>query len=170
MNWGETADTVSKEVRSRMMSAVRAKNTKLELAFRHRLFAMGFRFKLHRRNLPGTPDMIFPKHSAVIFIHGCFWHHHRCHLSGLPKTRRAWWRKKLEGNRERDRKVGCELTDMGWRALTIWECSFRRSGTDRERALDALAVRASKFLISGRRSMEIPGGPRSKGVSGRSKR
>lgn len=153
-----------------MMSAVRAKNTKLELAFRHRLFAMGFRFTLHRKTLPGTPDMIFPKHSAVIFIHGCFWHHHGCHLSELPKTRRAWWRKKFEDNRQRDREASYELKGMGWRALTIWECSFRRSGTDRERAMDALAVQASEFLVSGRRSMEIPRRPCSVRVSGRPKR
>ena len=151
------------------MSAVRAKNTKLELAFRRRLFAMGFRFKLHRKNLPGTPDMIFPKYSAVIFIHGCFWHHHGCHLSELPKTRRAWWRKKLEGNWKHDREAVDKLKCMGWKVLTILECSFRSSGIDRERALDALALRAKDFLFSDKRSLEIPRRPRQSIISGRSK-
>jgi DNA mismatch endonuclease (patch repair protein) len=139
-----------------MMAAVRAKNTRLELAFRRRLFAMGFRFRLHRKSLPGKPDMIFPKHSAIILIHGCFWHYHGCHLSQLPQTRRRWWREKLEGNSERDKTVLCQLKCLGWRILTIWECSFRRPGTDRELALDSLALRARDFLLSDKRSLQIP--------------
>jgi DNA mismatch endonuclease (patch repair protein) len=139
-----------------MMSAVRSKNTKLELAFRQRLFAMGFRFRLHRRGLPGTPDMVFPKYSAVIFIHGCYWHQHGCHLSTLPQTRRAWWRKKLNGNRQRDQKNGEQLKQMGWRIMTIWECSFRRPGIDREKELDTLAGKAQDFLLSNKRLVEIP--------------
>lgn len=138
------------------MSAVRAKNTKLELAFRRRLFAMGFRFRLHRRGLPGTPDLVFPKHSAIIFIHGCFWHYHGCHLSELPQTRRAWWEEKLESNRRRD-KAGChQLKRMGWRVMSIWECSFRKKGIDRNSALDSLAERASDFLLSDERSLALP--------------
>lgn len=138
------------------MSAVRSKNTKLELAFRRRLFAKGFRFRLHRKGLPGTPDMVFPKHSAVIFIHSCFWHYHGCHLSDLPQTRREWWREKLEGNWQRDRTVYRQLRRMGWRVLTIWECSFRKTGLDRERAFDALAQRAQDFLSSDRQSLALP--------------
>src|SRR5436189_3109779 len=100
-----------------MMSAVRSKNTKLELAFRRRLFAMGFRFRLHKKGLPGTPDMVFPKYSAIIFIHGCFWHHHGCYLSALPRTRRSWWAEKLKGNWLRDRANSDQLRRMGWRVL-----------------------------------------------------
>jgi DNA mismatch endonuclease (patch repair protein) len=140
------------------MSAVRSKNTKPEMAFRRRLFAMGFRFRLHRKGLPGTPDMIFPKHSAVIFIHGCYWHQHGCHLSDLPQTRRAWWRAKLTGNRLRDEKNCQELKHLGWRVLTIWECSFRKAGINRERKLDALAAQASGFLLSRKRNLHIPHG------------
>lgn len=143
------------------MSAVRAKDTKPELAFRRRLFSMGFRFRLHRKDLPGTPDIIFPKHSAIIFIHGCFWHCHGCRRSALPRTRRRWWREKLEGNWKRDRKAVSQLKQMGWRVMTIWECSFRGPGINRERALDALALRASEFLVSGRRFLAIPRSPRS---------
>lgn len=138
------------------MSAVRSKNTKLELAFRRRLFAMGFRFRLHRKRLPGTPDMVFPKHSAVIFINSCFWHYHGCHLSDLPQTRRKWWQEKLESNRQRDRTVYRRLRRMGWRVLTIWECSFRKRGLDRERAFDILAERAQAFLFSDRESVALP--------------
>jgi len=138
------------------MSAVRSKNTKLEIAFRRRLFAMGFRFRLHRKDLPGKPDLVFPKHSAIIFIHSCFWHHHGCHLSDLPQTRREWWQAKLEGNRKRDRKVNRQLLEMGWRVITIWECSFRQRGTVRELALDTLAERAGVFLLSGERSLALP--------------
>lgn len=140
-----------------MMSAVRSKDTKLELAFRRRLFAMGFRFRLHRKGLPGTPDMVFPKYSAVIFIHGCYWHQHSCHLSALPQTRRAWWRKKLMGNRMRDEKNLEELQRLGWRVLTIWECSFRSTGLNREHMLDVMARRAQVFLLSKRRVSEFLG-------------
>jgi len=138
------------------MSAVRAKNTRPELAFRRRLFAMGFRFRLHRKGLPGTPDMIFPKYSAIIFVHGCFWHHHGCHLSELPQTRRAWWREKLRGNWQRDKNNCQQLKRMGWRTMTIWECSFRRAGINREHMLDTLADKASAFLLSNKRFVEIP--------------
>jgi len=141
------------------MSAVRAKNTKLELAFRRRLFAMGFRFRLHRRGLPGTPDMVFPKYSAIIFTHGCYWHHHGCHLSELPQTRRAWWREKLSGNRQRDKKNRNELRLLGWRIMTIWECSFRRRGVNREEMLNILAAKASDFLLSNKTLLEIPRSP-----------
>ena len=142
-----------------MMSAVRAKNTKLELAFRRRLFAMGLRYRLHQKGLPGTPDMVFPKYSAIIFIHSCFWHHHGCHLSKLPQTRRAWWREKLKGNWLRDRRNTDQLTGMGWRIMTIWECSFRRSGLNREQKLDRLSHKAHDFLLSNKRSVEIPRRP-----------
>lgn len=149
-------DTVNKETRSRMMSSVRAKNTKLELEVRRRLFAMGFRYRLHGKDLPGTPDVVFPKYEAVTFVHGCFWHYHGCHLSSLPETRRLWWKKKLEENAKRDDRAIFELQEMGWRVLTIWECAFRKPKTKRAEALDAIAVRAADFLKSNRKRLEIP--------------
>ena len=138
------------------MSSVRAKNTKLELGVRRRLFALGFRYRLHAKDLPGTPDMVFPKYRAVAFVHGCFWHCHGCHLSSIPETRRSWWKKKLEGNARRDSETVSALRDLGWRVLTIWECGFRKPKTNRAEALDDIAERSSSFLNSGRKLLEIP--------------
>ena len=148
-------DIVSKQTRSRMMSSVRAKNTKLELEVRRRLFAMGFRYRLHQRALPGTPDMVFPKYTAVIFVHGCFWHGHGCDLSALPHTRRMWWKKKLDHNRLHDGEVVARLKELGWRVLVIWECSFRKPHTNRSDALDRVASRAGRFLKSRKSELEI---------------
>ena len=139
-----------------MMSAVRSKDTKLELAFRRRLFALGFRCRLHRKSLPGTPDLVFPKYSAIIFIHGCYWHYHGCHLSGVPQTRRAWWQAKLQNNLERDRVNVEQLKRLGWRIMIIWECSFRKTGINREQMLNQLTIKASKFLLSNKRFYQIP--------------
>jgi DNA mismatch endonuclease, patch repair protein len=149
-------DTVDRETRSRMMSCVRAKNTKLELEVRRRLFAMGFRYRLHQRNLPGTPDMVFPRYTTVLFVHGCFWHNHGCHLSAIPRTRRAWWKNKLEGNRLRDSQVVAKLRKLGWRVLIIWECSFRKAHTNWSEALNSVASRAARFLQFSQPLLEIP--------------
>ena len=153
------ADTVNKETRSRIMSSVRAKNTKLELEVRRRLFAMGFRYRLHGKDLPGKPDMVFPKYLSVAFVHGCFWHYHGCHLSSIPKTRRAWWKKKLEENAKRDSEVISELRNLGWRVLIIWECEFRRPKINRADTLDSIAARAAEFLKSKQKLLEIPRSP-----------
>lgn len=149
-------DTVDRQTRSKMMSAVRAKNTKIETEIRRRLFAQGFRYRLHARDLPGRPDMVLPKYSTVIFVHGCFWHYHGCHLSSIPGTRRSWWKKKLEDNARRDSEVVFELRNLGWRILIVWECGFRRPKTNRAEALDTIAARAGGFLKSTRRLLEIP--------------
>lgn len=148
-------DVVDKQTRSRMMSSVRAKNTKIELEVRRRLFAMGFRYRLHRRALPGTPDMVFPKYTAVIFVNGCFWHSHGCRFSSLPQTRRMWWKKKLEHNRLRDGEVVARLRELGWRVLTIWECSFRTPQTNRSDAMNRVASCANRFLKSNQSVLEI---------------
>lgn len=139
-----------------MMSAVRARNTKLEMEVRLRLFAMKFRYRLHVKNLPGTPDLVFPKYGAVIFVHGCFWHCHGCHLSALPKTRQSWWKEKLEGNRKRDLAVMTEILNLGWRVLVIWECSIRNPKRKRAEALDRIAEIACRFLKSELKKLEIP--------------
>ena len=138
-----------------MMSSVRSKNTKIELDIRHSLFHMGFRYQLHDKNLPGTPNMIFPKYSAVIFVNGCFWHYHGCSRSRIPDTRRNWWRKKLEATRTRDAKVIAELHSSRWRVMIIWECSVRRPGIQRQQALDKVCHRAGEFLTSKRKSLDI---------------
>jgi len=152
-------DIVDKETRSRMMSSVRGTNTKLELELRHRLFAMGFRYRLHRKDLPGKPDMVFPKLSAVIFVHGCFWHQHGCDRSKLPATRKRWWKAKLEGNRLRDMEALRELSSIGWRVMIMWECSVRQPGVVQAEALDEIANRAAKFLLSTQPCLEIPASP-----------
>jgi DNA mismatch endonuclease (patch repair protein) len=117
------ADTLSTEERSRLMSRIRGKDTKPELVVRRLLHAMGYRFRLHRRDLPGRPDIVLPRHGVCIFVHGCFWHlHPNCKDARIPKTKRAWWQEKLEGNASRDKCHAATLRRIGWRVLTIWEC------------------------------------------------
>ncbi|ABM61203.1 very short patch repair endonuclease [Halorhodospira halophila] len=123
------SDRLSPEHRSRVMSRVRGHDTKPELVLRRALHARGFRYRLHVRDLPGCPDLVFPRYSAVVFVHGCFWHGHDCHLFRMPSTREEFWEKKIGRNRERDRKNRAELLDRGWRVLEVWECAMR--GKDR---------------------------------------
>lgn len=105
------------------MALVRAKDTKPELRVRKLLHAMGYRYRLHVRSLPGRPDLVFPGKRKAIFVHGCFWHRHRCAMGDrLPKSRIGFWRDKLESNRVRDRAVLRELTTLGWTVFIIWEC------------------------------------------------
>ena len=119
------ADTEVSEARSRMMAGIRGKNTKPELVIRSALHRRGFRFRLHQKNLPGKPDLVFPKHRAVILVHGCFWHGHDCHLFKWPKTRQVFWRDKINSNIARDKKHLVALVEAGWRVATIWECAMK---------------------------------------------
>ena len=150
-------DRVDRATRSRMMSSVRAKNTKGEVGIRKRLFARGFRYRVHRNGLPGTPDLVLRRHNAVVFINGCFWHQHGCGRSKLPETRRNWWKAKLEENKERDRRVCSELRDLGWRVALVWECAYRSPGLSTSTALDSVADRLAGFLQSNRQTIEISG-------------
>ncbi len=118
-------DVHSKETRSKNMAAVSGKDTKPELLIRKALHRLGFRFRLHVRDLPGKPDLVLPKFKAVIFVNGCFWHQHDCHLFKWPSTRKEFWRNKIEGNKARDIEAVKQLRSMGWRVLTIWECSLK---------------------------------------------
>jgi len=121
------ADILSPEARSRLMSRIRGKDTKPELAVRRILHSMGYRFRLHRRDLPGNPDIVLPRHGSCIFVHGCFWHlHSNCKDVRIPKTKRAWWRKKLEGNVARDKRHAAALRRLGWRVITVWECQTEK--------------------------------------------
>lgn len=118
-------DILSPEQRSRNMSRIRGKNTKPEMKIRRLLHAMGFRFRLHIKGLPGRPDIVFPGRRKVIFVHGCFWHRHKaCGNAKLPKTNRTFWKQKLNGNRERDRKNLKALEKKGWSCLVVWECEI----------------------------------------------
>ena len=122
------ADIFDKEKRSQVMSAIRSKNTKPELQLRKALHAKGYRFRLHNRHLPGTPDLMFRRFNAVLFVNGCFWHGHDCSLFRLPSTNQDFWKNKILSNRERDAKVYGLLSNHGWRILTVWECSLRGKG------------------------------------------
>jgi DNA mismatch endonuclease (patch repair protein) len=116
-------DTVSPERRSAMMSRIRDRDTKPEMAVRREAHRLGFRFRLHRRDLPGTPDLVFPRHHKVMFVHGCYWHRHPgCRFAYEPKSNVEFWRVKFAGNVDRDMRVIKELSNMGWDVLTIWEC------------------------------------------------
>ncbi|EMC2594292.1 very short patch repair endonuclease [Pseudomonas aeruginosa] len=119
-------DIVDSATRSRMMSRIRGRDTKPEITVRKFLHARGYRFRLHRKDLPGRPDIVLPRFRTCIFIHGCFWHHHKgCRFATLPKTRADFWAQKLKDNVERDRRAQEELLRKGWRVLTIWECELK---------------------------------------------
>ena len=119
-------DVVSPESRSRMMSGIRGKNTQPELLVRKALTGTGYRYRLHRRDLPGAPDIVMPGRKLAIFVHGCFWHKHGgCRLAQMPSTRREFWAEKLGANVARDKKAICSLREQGWRVLVVWECSTK---------------------------------------------
>ena len=123
------------------MSRVRGKNTKPELAVRRLLHALGFRFRLHRKDLPGNPDIVLPRHQAVVFVHGCFWHGHEgCSRSKRPTTNTVFWNEKLARNMQRDRHQLRELRSLGWRVLVVWECQVRN--------LAVLERRLNRFLVT----------------------
>jgi DNA mismatch endonuclease (patch repair protein) len=120
------ADTVTKEVRSRIMSSVRQWDTSAERLVRSFLHAQGFRFRLHRRDLPGSPDIVLPRYRTVIFVHGCFWHQHRsCQKARRPSSNKDYWDRKLDENVQRDKKKANELRKLGWKVITIWQCETR---------------------------------------------
>ena len=132
-------DTLSPAARSALMSRIRNKDSKPEMAVRKLLHGIGYRYRLHRSDLPGTPDLVFPGRSSVIFVHGCFWHlHDGCKHARMPKSRLAYWVPKLEGNRRRDRRNARALRARGWRVMVIWECQVAD--------LDRIERRARRFL------------------------
>jgi DNA mismatch endonuclease (patch repair protein) len=138
-----------------MMAGIRSTNTRPEIVIRRALHANGFRYRLHSRKVPGKPDMVFPRYRAAVFINGCFWHGHDCHLFRLPGTRPDFWAAKIARNRARDAKVKQELHEAGWRALTIWECAIR--GREAQ-GLGTVVTSASAWLRCGGTSMyEIRG-------------
>lgn len=132
------ADVVDSKTRSRMMSGIRSKDTKPEMAVRRFLHGQGFRYRLHRRGLPGTPDLVFPKYKTVVFVHGCFWHGHDCRYFRLPKTRTEFWSEKISGNRARDAKNEEALRASGWKVIVIHECEIRDNAGWQDRALQEL--------------------------------
>ena len=114
------------EKRSRNMSAIKSKNTKPEIAVRKLLHSLGYRFRLHRKDLPGSPDIVLPKYKTVIFVHGCFWHRHEnCKYATTPKTRKEFWEKKFRENINRDNLNQANLSLKGWKIIIIWECQLK---------------------------------------------
>ena len=135
-------DTVDADKRSEIMSRIRSRDTKPEMIVRRMAHRLGFRFRLHVKELPGSPDLVFPRHRAVIMVHGCFWHRHPgCRFASTPKTRRTYWEGKFQGNVVRDRRSQDALTDLGWRVMVVWECETG----DQE----AVAARIRSFLDGG---------------------
>lgn len=147
------ADTVSPATRSSMMSKIRSGNTAPEITLRKILFAKGLRYRLHRKDLPGKPDLVFSRFKAVIFVHGCFWHMHQgaCYLYKRPSSNTEFWDEKLSKNRARDALVKEKLIAMGWRVCTVWECSVRSTRKD---ALDHLANMIHSWLLSENQEFE----------------
>ena len=114
------------EQRSRNMSAIKSKNTKPEIAVRKVLHSMGYRFRLHGKDLPGSPDIVLPKYRTVIFVHGCFWHRHKdCKYATTPKTREEFWNNKFRSNVERDLEIQEKIKNLNWRSVVIWECEIK---------------------------------------------
>jgi DNA mismatch endonuclease (patch repair protein) len=136
------------------MSRIRGRNTKPELLLRRGLHARGLRFRLHRRDLPGRPDLVFPRFRTVVFVHGCFWHGHGCHLFTMPATRPDFWKDKIGRNAERDGRAVAALRADGWRVLTVWECALRGRGR-----LEPAAVLEAieQFLSGGAAATQIRG-------------
>jgi len=118
-------ERIDKATRSRIMASVQSENTKAEIRVRSMAHRLGFRFRLHRKNLPGKPDVVFPSRHIALFVHGCFWHGHDCpHGKRLPVNNADYWREKVRRNRERDMRVQDELLRLGWKPFVIWECEI----------------------------------------------
>lgn len=125
-------DVVDAAKRSRMMAGIKSKNTGPEMIVRKYLHAQGFRYRLHPRKLPGSPDVVLPKHRVVIFIHGCFWHRHRsCKLATNPSSNVERWTMKFQGNVERDARNAAALRALGWTVIVVWECELRSAAVER---------------------------------------
>ena len=119
-------DCFTSKMRSKIMRAVKGRNTKPELIVHQILDSLGFRYRLHIDSLPGCPDIVFTKRKKVIFVHGCFWHRHKgCPNTRLPKSRLSFWKPKLEANHARDKKIRFKLRKLGWKVLVVWECEIK---------------------------------------------
>lgn len=149
------ADVLTPEQRRLNMRGIRGQNTKPEMILRRGLHALGLRYQLHRRDLNGRPDLVFPGYRAVLFVHGCFWHGHQCHLFKVPATRTQFWINKISKNSVRDKEVTIALQKEGWRVVTIWECAVRgKERLDLRELFDKVVA----FLRTRECSLEIEGG------------
>lgn len=133
-------DRFTPEERSRIMSNIRAKNTRPEVLVRRLLHGMGYRFRLHQKNLPGKPDVVLPRHRKIIFVNGCFWHGHKCKRGSRPSSNAKFWNDKIDGNMSRDLRKREELEKLGWNVLTVWECETKD--------VEQLANQLRTFMLS----------------------
>jgi DNA mismatch endonuclease (patch repair protein) len=138
-------DVLTPEQRRYNMSRIKGGDTKPEMTVRRALHERGFRYRLHRRDLPGCPDLVLSRYHVVIFVHGCFWHGHDCHLVKKPTTRAAFWESKLGGNAERDKDAVAALQHDGWRVVIVWECALRGST---KQPFDAIMRRIAQFITA----------------------
>ena len=128
------------EQRSKNMAAIKSKNTKPEIKVRKVLHSMGYRFRLHSKNLPGSPDIVLPKYKTIIFVHGCFWHRHKnCKYASTPKTRQEFWNKKFEENIKRDSEIQDKIKNLNWRSVVIWECETKNIDNLRDKIIDVFS-------------------------------
>lgn len=148
------ADVVAASKRAMMMAGIKGKDTKAELLIRKGLYRLGFRYRLHRNDLPGKPDLALPKHKAVIYVNGCFWHGHCCHLFKWPSTRAEFWKEKISSNIARDKRNSAACANSGWKVLVIWECALK--GKTR-RNLNEVIHTAANWLLYDNQSAEISG-------------
>ncbi len=146
-------DVVDSATRSRMMAGIRGKNTKPELMIRKALHGAGYRFRIHRKDLPGKPDLVLPKYRAVIFVHGCFWHGHDCPVFKWPKTREKFWREKIKRTHVTDTNAREALLASGWRVGVVWECATHGAGKNIEDVVQSLSI----WLHSNAKLIEVQG-------------
>ena len=148
------ADVHDKQARSRNMAAIKSRDSKAELFVRQGLHRLGLRFRLHDRRLPGTPDLVFPKYRAVVFVHGCFWHRHDCYFFKWPETRAEFWQQKIGRNVNNDEAAIAELRARGWRVAVVWECALKgRHRLDGQQVIWSLAT----WIRSDRVSLDVRG-------------
>ena len=148
------ADIVPPEVRSRMMSGIRGKNTRPEIAIRKELFRRGYRYRIHDKSLPGKPDFVLPRFRAAVFVHGCFWHRHDCRLFKMPSTRVDFWKTKFDRNQENDKKSKDALLASGWRVAIVWECSIKGRSS---KGIEAVADELESWLQGTDVNVEVSG-------------
>lgn len=132
-------DTISSAERSSLMSRIRCKNTRPEMTVRSILHGLGYRFRLHRKNLPGRPDIVLPRHHKIVLVNGCFWHGHTCKLASKPKSNVSYWSTKIQATRARDMKNLEILCREGWSVLELWECEIRK--------FDGLKEKIQAFML-----------------------
>ncbi|MGI9322257.1 MAG: very short patch repair endonuclease [Pseudomonadales bacterium] len=159
-------DTVDKATRSKIMSRIGPKNTGPEVVLRKSLHRLGLRYRLHDKQLPGKPDIVFPKFKAVVFVHGCFWHRHGCKLSSMPSTNVDYWRNKFKQNTARDKRHSKALQAAGWRVAVVWECALKgkskgkSKGKDRGTDADQVAKQVRTWLHTKSASYTVSKSPK----------